>query len=429
MIRINKEFKNAGWIIGEQVFQMIISLIVGCLSARYLGPSNYGLITYTASFITFVTSITTLGMDSVVVKKIIESPDKEGEYLGSCLIFRLVAALACSLSSIAVVVMLNPNDRLLLILISIQSVQLFFRAISILDTWFQRYLKAKYVSIAKIIACTIVAIYRIYLIIANKSIIWFAFSNTLTAIVVALVVVVFYYRQKTKALSIKLSCGLEVLSESYHFIISGLMTAVYGQLDRIMLGEMISAEAVGLYSTASVICSMWIFVPLAIINSFQPKILEQKNCGEQEIYIVSLKRLYSMIIWLCVFVSVIVFIFGKFAIVFLYGTDYSGAIHALKILIWAETFSMIGSARGIWILAENNNKYVKYYLGMGALLNIILNFILIPIYDIEGAAAATLITQIFTSIIAPLFFKVTRVHTRLVFESLAYPISCLRGLK
>ena len=38
----NKEIKNAGWIIGEQVFQMAVSLVVGVLTARYLGPGNYG---------------------------------------------------------------------------------------------------------------------------------------------------------------------------------------------------------------------------------------------------------------------------------------------------------------------------------------------------------------------------------------------------
>ena len=74
----SKNAKNASWIIGEQIFQMLISFFIGIFTARYLGPSNYGVLNYTASFVAFVTSIVTLGMDGVVIRKIIATPEKEG---------------------------------------------------------------------------------------------------------------------------------------------------------------------------------------------------------------------------------------------------------------------------------------------------------------------------------------------------------------
>ncbi len=425
-LSINKEFRNAGWIIGEQVFQMLVSLIVGILSARYLGPSNYGLINYTGSFVTFVTSITTLGMDSVVIKKMIEHPQKEGEYLGSCITYRLGAALVSSLGVIAVVWTLNPGDTLMLTLVSLQSIQLFFRAVSLLDAWFQRYLQSKYVSLAKMLACIIVSAYRIYLLVFAKDIRWFALSNTLTSAVTAVVLVVAYARKRTQKLSFSFSAGRDTLRDSYHFIISGIMTAVYGQMDKIMLGEMVSAESVGLYTTAAAVCTMWLFVPTAIIHSLQPRILECKNTGDEAAYLQRLKKLYAIIIWLCLGVSLGVFLLGDLAIRILYGEDYAGAAAPLKILIWSETFAMIGSMRGVWILAEKKNKYVKYYLGMGAALNLLLNFLLIPRWGIMGASLATLTTQMFTSLIAPLLFRGTRIHTKLVLQAIIYPFSRTR---
>ena len=422
-LSINKEFKNAGWIVGEQVFQMLVSLIVGVLSARYLGPSNYGLINYTGSFVTFVTAITTLGMDSVVIKKMIESPHREGEYLGSCIVYRLGAALVSSLGIIAVAWSLNPGDTLILTLVSLQSIQLFFRAISLLDSWFQRYLQSKYVSLAKMLACVIVSAYRIYLLMSSKDIRWFALSNTLTAAVTAIVLVVVYARQKKQKLAFSFSAGYDTLKESYHFIISGIMTAIYGQMDRIMLGEMVSSESVGLYTTAATICTMWLFVPTAIIHSLQPGILECKKRGDEKAYLHGLKRLYAIIIWLCLVVSLGVFLFGGIAIRILYGEAYIGAAYSLKILIWSETFAMIGSMRGVWILAEKKNKYVKYYLGMGAVMNLLLNSLLIPKLGIAGASVATLATQIFTSLIAPLLFRETRLYTMIVLRAIIYPFS------
>ena len=78
---------------------------------------------------------------------------------------------------------------------------------------------------------------------------------------------------------------------------------------------------------------------------------------------------------------------------------------------------MIGNARGIWILCENKNKYVKYYLSIGVIANLMLNWIMIPIWGINGAAIATLITQIITSLVAPVFFKETRYHTLIVLRA------------
>ena len=108
---------------------------------------------------------------------------------------------------------------------------------------------------------------------------------------------------------------------------------------------------------------------------------------------------------------------APFIISILYGKAYLGAVHTLQIAIWYETFAMIGNARGIWILCENKNKYVKYYLSIGAVTNLVLNAIMIPVWGINGAAVATLITQIITSVVAPMLFKETRHHTKIVLDA------------
>ena len=413
----NKEIKSAGWIIGEQVFQMAVSLVVGVLTARYLGPGNYGALNYTASFVTFALSVATLGMEGVVIKKMIMRPNDEGVYLGSCMLFRLFSSVLSSIAIFIIVAALNPEDHLKWILVFLQSFQLIFRSIQILDSWFQRHLKSRYVSIGKMVACLIVSAYKVFLLVTQKSIIWFAFSNSLTDIVIAVMLYIFYRAEHGQKLKIDKAKGIEVLSESYHFILSGLMAATYSQMDRIMIGSMMSDYDVGLYTTATAICGMWLFVPNAIINSFRPKILELKKEGNEEHYERRLEQLYSFIIWLCIFVSIAVCVLGNLVIRILYGEAYIGAASALRIAIWYETFAMIGTARGIWILCENKNKYVKYYLGIGAVVNLVLNYVMIPIWGINGAAIATLITQIVTSLIAPVMFKETRYHTLIVLRA------------
>jgi len=413
----NKAIKNAGWLISEQIFQMLLSLVVGVLTARYLGPSNYGALNYTASFVSFVMAIATLGMEGVVIKKMIAKPDDEGIYLGSCMFFRLISSMLCMMAVILLVYVLNPNEELKVLLVGLQSLQLAFRSVHILDSWFQRHLKSKYVSIGKMVAAIVVAAYKVFLLITSKSIVWFAVSNTLTDLVIAIMLYLFYRWNHAQKLRVSFPVGKEVLGESYHFVLSGLVTAIYGQMDRIMIGQMLTDEAVGLYTTALALCGIWIFVPTAIINSFRPKIMELKENGQEELYKLRLTQLYSFVIWLCFAVALVIAVLGRFAILILYGDAYLGAVSSLKIAVWFEAFSMIGTARGIWVLCENKNKYVKYYLGIGAVVNLVLNAILIPLMGIDGAALATLVTQVVTAVVAPALFKETRAHTKIVWDA------------
>ena len=416
----NKNVKNASWIIGEQIFQMVLSLVVGILSARYLGPSNYGSLNYTASFVSFFSAIATLGMEGVVIKKMIANPDKEGEYLGSCILYRFISSFLSSIAILIIIAILNPGDTTKLVLAALQTIQLIFQAFYILNAWFQRYLNSKYISMAKMVACVIVYSYKVYLLVTAKSIEWFAFSNSLSYIIIGIVLYLFYKKEKGQILKINFKAGNDVLKDSYHFIISGLMVAIYGQIDKIMIGKMMTDADVGYYTTAAALCAMWIFVPNAIINSFRPTIMEYKEKNMEKEYLKKLKQLYSFLIWLCIFVSVCVFALGGIAIKILYGSPYLPASAPLKILIWSELFSVMGTARGIWILCENKTRYVKYYLCIGAVVNIVLNAVMIPLCGVEGAAFATLITQIVTCVIAPMFYKETRTHSKILMEAFCF---------
>ena len=419
-LRRSKNVENSFWIIAEQVFQMLVWLVVGVLSARYLGPQNYGTLNYTASFVTFFNSIATLGMEGVVIKKMIDAPDREGAYLGGCIVLRLGASLLSIISIEIIIWQLNPEDPLKLWLGLIQGIQLFWRSFLILDSWFQRYLKSKYVSIGKMAACLTVAAYRIFLLATGKSIIWFAFVASISEMVVALTGNVFYRKESTQKLRTDIRSGMEVLKESYHFILSGLMVAIYSQMDKIMIGSMLGDMEVGLYTTANTISSMWVFIPTAVINSFRPMILELKSEKYDDLYFRRLKQLYSVLIWMCIAFSLFITLFGRLLIWLLYGKAYLGATNTLRICAWYELFAVIGTARGIWVLAEEKNKYVKYYLAVGAVVNLILNSWWIPVFGINGAAFATLITQITTSLLAPLLFKETKAHTIIVLEAFVF---------
>ena len=160
----NPTVRNAKWMIAEQMVQMLISLILGVLTARYLGPSNYGVINYCAAYVAFFTSVCTLGLEGIIIKELVNHRDEEGEIVGTGILMRLAASAISIVSILVILLFMDPGNTLVLKVAFLQSLVLIFRSFELIDYWFQSYLQSKYVSILKSISYVLVAVYRcIYL--------------------------------------------------------------------------------------------------------------------------------------------------------------------------------------------------------------------------------------------------------------------------
>lgn len=412
----NKFMSNTIWNIGGKVIQMVISLIVGMITARYLGPSNYGIIGYTASYVTFFSALAQLGFDSVAVKEILEHPEKQGEVLGSTIFFRIVSSVVSTAGVAVLVYFADDGDPLMVWVAFLQSLSLIFQSFEMIHFWYQSRMETEISVKVQTFAYLVMAGYKVLILALGKDVTWFACSTAIEAAVVSLALLWSYRRSKGQKLTISFSCGTEMLKYSYHFILSGMMVTIYSHMDKIMLEQMLNESAVGYYTAATKVAQMWSFVLLALINSARPLIITARQ-QSQELYVKQNKRLYAAILWIGIAVAAMMTICGKWIIYIMYGPAYLPATSSLQISAWYTMFAMLGSARGIWIVCENKAKYVKYYLGIGAVLNVVLNYLLIPTYGPGGASAATLITQIFTAVFAPAIFKETRSYTKNVVQA------------
>ena len=104
----NRTVKNAGWIIGGRLTNKMLAFIVSILTARYLGPSNFGLINYAATYTTFFASLCNLGISSIIIKNFTDYPEESGEAIGTALVLR---ALSSFLSAIMIVGVVSIVDR------------------------------------------------------------------------------------------------------------------------------------------------------------------------------------------------------------------------------------------------------------------------------------------------------------------------------
>lgn len=420
----NRFLQNTSWIVGANLVQMVLSFIIGMISARYLGPSNFGVINYAAAIVAFFTSIANLGMEGVLVNEFTRKEYKNSEVLGTSLVMGLVSSIISSILVVLLVGGLKQWDSLMIVVTFLQSLTLVFKAFNVFDYWFQSKLLSKYPSIIKCLSYIVMSAYKIFLLVTNKSVIWFAFSLGVDTLSIALGLMFCYFVIEKEEIGFNGRLIWHILVQSSHFIISSLVSVIYTQMDKVMIEQFLNDSAqTGLYSAALTVCTTWLFLPQAFITSARPVILRMKDRNDSR-YIVRLKQLYSFIIWGCIAVAATITICAPIIIKILYGDAYIAAANTLRILIWYTVFSMIGTARGIWILCEKKNRYVWRYLIVGSIVNVILNACLIPYMGISGAALATVFAQFTSAIIAPVFYKETRIHSKYVLESFF-----LKGLK
>lgn len=423
----SKFIRNTGWIMFAQIYQMLLSLVIGVLSARYLGPSNYGTINYAASYISFFSIACALGLESIVVKEIVDDRDSEGVVLGSSIVMRIVAGLLSMIAVCVIVAIANPGDKILLIVAFMQSLILLFNAFHIIDTWYQSYLRSKTPTIIKCIAYTGVSVYRVWLLITRKSVEWFAFATSLDALLIAILFLICYIKDGTQKLRFNLTVSKHLIGLSYHLIISSLMAVIYNQMDRIMIGKMIDQTHVGYYAAASTICHMWLFIPQALANSAQPLIIQLKG-KDEELYRKRIKQLSCTIFWMGVLFAILITILSHFIIDVLYGEDYAQARRSLILIIWSTVFAAMSYSKSIWMICENNQKFSKYILLCGVIINLTLNFVWIPTVGMNGAAVATIITEFVCCFVAPFIFKPMRVFAKMQIEAIN-PIVLYKRIK
>lgn len=416
----SKVLTNISWLVGGRIIQMIFSFVVGILTARYLGPGNYGLVNYGSVYTGIFTSISSLGLNSIVVKELIDQPEKQGETLGTIIGLKFAASTLSLMAVFALTSIIDKGNNITIQVVILCSVGLIFQAFTTFEFWFQSKLQSKVSAIATMVAYIIVSAYRIVLLVKNCSVQWFAVATSIDYLCIALILYIFYKKNSGSKLSFSLSRAKKMLPQSYYFILSSLMVAIYGNTDKFMLKHILKDEMeVGYYATAVTICSMWTFVLQAVIDSFYPMIMKLHHAN----YVQYKKRniqLYAIVFYLSLIVSVVIMFLGEFGIRLLYGESYLGAIMPLKIVTWYTAFSYLGVARNGWMVCENKQKYLKYIYISAALLNVFVNFVFIPKFGASGAAMASLITQVCTSIILPFLIKPLRENAMMMVDAIMF---------
>ena len=392
-----KYFANTSWLMGERILRMAVSLFVGIFVARYLGPERYGLLSYANSFVGIFIVLGTLGLDDIIVRELVKTPEQQEKILGSSFLLKLVGTLLMWMAILAAVPF-TKNDFQTNILIIIIAFGAVFQAFNVIDFSFQAKVKSKFIVHAQFVQLIISSIVKIILVVNETPLIWFASVYCLDAIVLAMGLIFVYFYNGNNIFHWKWSFETSkyLLRDSWPLIFAGVVVSVYMKIDQVMIKEMLGAKEVGLYAAAVKLSEAWYFLPLAITSSLFPAIVNAK-LYQKEDYFQRLQKLYDLMVWIAVAIALPTAILSPWIVEFLYGNEYLESSSVLNIHIWSGIFVFLGVASSKYLLAENYIKKTFYRTFVGALLNIIMNYYLIGIMGIKGAALSTFASHFFAA--------------------------------
>lgn len=413
---------NTGWLFVLRLLRLAFAFFVGIWLARYLGPERYGTLNYALAFVGLFAPIAHLGLNGPVVREIVNAPGAEDEILGTTFLLRLSGGIVCLAASTVAIMMVRPDDPLTRRLVSIVAFGLVFTSFESIDIWFQSQVQVKYAVYAKSAGLVIANLAKIYFILAAATLVAFAWVSALEIVIAAIgLVIVYRYRgYLIGSWRFSLRRARSLLRISWPMILSGALWMIYLRIDQVMLREMVSEEAVGVYSTAVRVSEVWYFLPVIVTTSLFPELVKSKQVGEK-VYRSAFQKVYDFLVWTAMpVVLALTFLAGP-VIRMLYGDAYAGGGIILAVLIWSSPFAFTRELYGKWLVSEELTKFYMLAHGSGAAINVLLNLYLIPRYEGVGAAVATLVSYMTGSYLICFAHPKTRVAGAMMSKAFIAP--------
>jgi polysaccharide transporter, PST family len=399
---------NTSWLMVDRIVRMGLGVIVGIWIARYLGPAQFGNLSFALSFVALFGVLTTLGLESTVPRNIIREASETPQILGTAFALRMCGSVLAPLIAIATIGLIQPNDTTTVLLVSMLSVGFVFQTFDTIDYYFQAQVRSKLTVWAKNAAFLGVTGLRL-LLIHLKAPLWSFAAAQVVELALGAIGMVIAYRSSGGRMSMwsaRKCRAIQLLKQSWPVMLAGMAIMIYMRIDMVMLKLMQGDGAVGIYATATRISEVWYFIPTAIVSSVSPAIIRAKE--NPALYYGRIGKLFSLMSLIAIVIGSGIALSAHWIIHMLYTDDFSAAAPVLAVHIWASIFVFLGIAQGPWNISEDLMTLGFYRTLAGAVTNVLLNLVLIPAYSAMGAAIATVVSYAIAGVIANAFDVRTR---------------------
>lgn len=399
-------FANTCWLFADKVVRMGIGLFVNIWVARYLGPADFGILSYSQSFVFLFSAITTLGLDTIVIRELVRNDCNRELLLGTAFILKAAGGIL-SLLLLAIAVQFTHNTSYNNLLIFIIASAAIFQSFNVIDFYFQSQMASKYAVFSNISATTIALIVKIALILSKATLFAFAVVAMIESFILAICLITFYLKMKLKIQHWKYchEMARNLLNHSWPLIISGLAISLGMRIDQILLNNMLGAQEVGIYAASVSLAEPLNFIGVIAAQGIFPYMIGRCSRAELNRSLLYFTR-YTFTVM--VLVAFLITMFSGAIISHTFGNTYDSSRILLMMLVWAPCLSFMSTVSNIYYVANNMTRVIALRQTILLIFNLILNVMFIGRYGAMGAAVTTLLSDLLLACFIELLSKDTR---------------------
>jgi len=395
--------KNTFWLALAEGITRFLKLILIIYVARILGATEYGKFTFALAFVGLFAVFSDFGVSQITTREIAREKEKEKEF-PDILSLKILLGLG-NLGLILIGSFFITSDLAIREIIWILGVYTIINGFSgIIFAFFQARQKMEYESWTKILQALVVTGAGFFVLFNYPSVQNLSFSY-LFASLVALTSILLFFHFKICRLKLGFNKNIwrNVLSMSWPLALAGIFGTIYNQTDSVMMGYWGQITQTGWYNAAYKIVGVTLIPAGLIGTSFYPVLSKFFKESKEK-----LQNAWDYYMESMVFLGVPIVVGGialaPRIIDWIYDPSYFPSIFAFQILIIMAGISFLCQPLGQALVVSNQQKNLFWITLSGAIVNVILNLILIPKYSLYGAAATTVVTIL---LIFFLLFKFT----------------------
>ncbi len=403
--------KNTSFMTIASIFQKVIAFGYFTLIAREIGAVGTGKYFFALSFTTVFVVFVDLGLTNVFIREAAKAKQRLGEYLSTILSIKIGLGL---LSYIGIFVVINAMGYEIETrhMVYLSGITMLFDSLHLTLYGSLRALgELKYEAISIVGSQFLTLILGTFFLFSGFPLIYLILAFTISSAANVLFVIgVLTIKHK---ISIRphydRDTSRRLAKIAVPFALAAIFARVYSYIDSILLSKMIGDAAVGFYSIPYKITYAFQFIPLALVAALYPKFSEYFAHDKEKLSYI-FERGVKYLLLIAMPIAIGISILAKDIILLLYTEEYMSSILPLKILIISLIFSYLSFPIGAFLNACDKQKMQTTIVGIVMLVNIALNLVLIPRYDIVGAAIAALVGNVLLTVFGYLVVpKITHV--------------------
>lgn len=406
---LNAVAGNAVWLFADKVLRLGLGLAVFSWIARYLGPAQYGTLSYATAFVTLFAAFSSLGIDGIVIRDLALNPDRRNELVGSALVLRLAGGLCCVLLAILSASVMRQGDMQFTALVAIISIGSMFQAFDVVDNWFVSQNKSKYAVVSKGTAFVVFCAIKLGLVLMRAPLETFAIAASAEIALGAIAMVTAFGRiyGSSKDWYCRKTVVVSLLRESWPMMLAFLAYSIYARVDQVMLGVFSSDKEVGIYAASMRIMELFVALILMLSASLFPA-LSRKHREDEGRYFYFYMSVTTLLTWFGIGCLAVTYFIGHAGMRILFGSAYDASYSVLVIHMIGFVFMANGGLRSSYFTTIGKQKIILITTLCAAVFNISVNYLLIPKHGALGAAWANAMTQVLSMLFLNVLFGSSR---------------------